>query len=58
MITPKTIGTEVRLTIFTGDNFVVPATIKITAATGEIARNKFPANCIGTDRAIGEYLQL
>ena len=54
MITPKAMGTDVRLTIFTGESFVVPATIKITAATGEIARNRFPANCMGIDKAMGE----
>lgn len=50
--TPKIIGTEVRLTIWMGDSFVVPATIKTTAATGETARNKFPASCIGIDLSL------
>lgn len=58
MITPKAMGTDVRLTIFTGESFVVPATIKITAATGEITRNRFPANCMGIDKAMEKYLLL
>ena len=36
-----------------GDNFVVPATIKTTAATGETALSKLPDNCIGIDKATG-----
>ena len=51
--TPKIIGTEVLRTICIGDSFVVPATIKITAATGDTALSRFPESCIGIDKATG-----
>src|SRR5690606_17321993 len=46
--TPATIGTAVRLTILKGVCLVVPATITMTAETGETALNKLPASPIGT----------
>jgi hypothetical protein len=51
--TPAIIGTEVRLIISSGSIFKVPAIINTTGATGETALNKFPANPIGTEIAIG-----
>ena len=42
--TPATIGTAVRLTILKGVCLVVPATITMTAETGETALNKLPAS--------------
>ena len=51
--TQTIIGTDVLLTISNGSCLVLPATIITTAATGDTARNKFPANPIGTVTAYG-----
>lgn len=52
--TPATIGTDVRLTIFSGSSLVAPETMMITAATGETARKRLPASPRGTAIATGE----
>ena len=50
---PAIDGTTVRFMIDNGDSLIVPATIKMTAATGEHARKRLPANPIGKVTASG-----
>lgn len=44
---PAIMGTDVRLTIWTGFFLTEPATISTTAETGDTARNRLPARPIG-----------
>lgn len=47
-IVPAIMGTEVRLTTSMGLRFTDPATMTVTAATGDTARSRLPARPMGT----------
>lgn len=49
---PDNIGTLVLLTRSNGFTLIKPATMTVTAATGDTALIRLPANAIGTDIAV------